>query len=139
MCCNLDGSCASFCRLIVSGKISTIYNLRWRGLSSRDSASYICCLCGRDTELIEHLSVHFHVAVSLWGFFLKQSGVGWFFPKSLVELIESWTGGVPFVRCAKILWRNILFSILWSIWKEGIKELLDERNHLGRVFLHLCY
>ena len=63
----------AFCFLAVRGKILMADNLR-RGMSL-DSISDMWSPCGRETESIGHLFIRCHVASSLWGFFLKESGV----------------------------------------------------------------
>ena len=55
-----------------------------------DTISDMCCLCGKEMELIDHLFIHCGVASSIWGFFLKQCAVSWCFLGSLLMVLEDW-------------------------------------------------
>ena len=77
----------------------------------------------REMETIDHLFLHCSVALSIWGFFLKECGVSWCFPGSLAMVFGAWRG-TRLVGNGLFLWRIIPLSMLRSIWKE--------RN--GRIF-----
>lgn len=93
----------------------------------------------REIEAIEHLFIHCHVALSICGFFLKESGMSWCFPRSLVELIESWRGCAFCEVRLDFVEDHPPFSYCGLFGKRGMKEFLVEENHLGRVVLPLCF
>lgn len=100
----------AFCWLVVTGKTSTVDNLRRRGLTT-DTISDKCSLGGREIESIDHLFIHCNVASAVWGHFLKECGVVWCLPGSLLELILGMEG-VPLNGYRLLLWRSNPFSVL---------------------------
>ena len=97
----------AFFWLAMLGKILTADVLRRRGLVS-DTISYMCCLCGREMESVDHFFIHCGVTSSIWGFFLKQCEVTLCFPGSLPMAFED-RRRAPMGGNGTILWRIILF------------------------------
>lgn len=102
----------AFYWLAVSGKISTVDNLRRRGIFS-DAIANICHLRGKEVKSVNHLFLHCKFSSSLWCLFLKQSGVWLCFPKTLEGMEESWRHS-PFFGYGLVLWRLSPFVILRS-------------------------
>lgn len=106
----------AFCWLAVASKVSTVDNLRRRGLAS-NNISDTCVMCGKEGLAI-HMFLQCELAVSIWSNFIGRSGLAWCFPKNIADMVESWQGEC-FVGCGQVLCRMIPFAILWTIWKES--------------------
>ena len=74
-------------------------------------------LCDKEEESVDHLFLQCEAAFRVWSNFIGKCDFSWCCLKSIVDVAESWLGGC-FVGCGQILWSMILFSFLWSIWKE---------------------
>ena len=128
------------CWLLVAKKISTTDSLR-RGLVSRKSFQ-TCCLCKREWESVDHLFLHCDFALCLWGYFFYACGVTWSILRSIAQLFKAWRGN-PLAGLGLILWKIIAFSILWSVWKERNKKILNGKeasweNLLSSVTLRIA-
>lgn len=75
------------CWLVVSGKVSTANNLRWRGLLL-DGSSGIRVLCEREMEVIYHLFVHRAYVRFIWRRFLEKSEASWCMTSSMVPCLK---------------------------------------------------
>lgn len=101
---------------VVSSKVSTVDNLRRRGILLDDYFD-ICVLCGMERENIDHLSFIINEFTQfIWCRFLDKCGVYWCMPSTVAKVFEAW--GIPFFGNGKMLWRMIPFAIACSLWME---------------------
>lgn len=78
----------AFCWLVVASKVSTVNNIKRRGLMS-NNISFTCVMCRRDGESVDQLFLHCKVAVSIWSSFIERCGVAWCCPKNATVVAES--------------------------------------------------
>ena len=62
----------AFCWLTVVGKVSTVDNLRRRGLTS-NNISNTCVMCGKEGS-IDHLFLQCEVVFRVWSSFIDKCG-----------------------------------------------------------------
>lgn len=107
----------AFCWLAIAGKVSVADRLR-RGITS-ENISNICVISRKkkEEESTNNLFIHSKVASEMWNYFILSCKAAWFMLSSLLELAEAWRWG-PFHGFGLILWRIILYAIIWSISKE---------------------
>ena len=95
------------------GKCLTIDNLRKRKVCILDW----CYMCKYDSETIDHLLLHYLVAMDLWAMDFGLFGVCWVMPKSIVELLACWQGRFG-RRHNGYIWIIVSYCLMWCIWKE---------------------
>jgi hypothetical protein len=49
-------------------------------------------MCKNSGESIDHLFLHFMVAIELWRTILQMFGMEWVMPRSLKDMLGSWRG-----------------------------------------------
>lgn len=111
-----DIAVEAFCWLAIASKISTLDNLRRRGLR-REFVSDMCCLCGKERESIDHLLIHCNVSSAIRGHFLRERSVEWCFLGSLSGLLEAWRGSLM-AGCINSLEAHSLFYSLVYLERE---------------------
>jgi hypothetical protein len=74
----------------------------------------MCKTCG---ESFYHLFLHCMVATKLWSMILQLFGVGWVMPRSVIEMLGSWTGQRG-SRLLVLICRMVLLCLMWCLWKE---------------------
>ncbi len=70
------------------GKILTTDNLRRRHVLIIDW----CCICKSSGESVDHLLLHYPVALDIWSFLFALTAVSWVMPKSVLECLACWPG-----------------------------------------------
>lgn len=100
--------------------------LRKRILTSDKSAKiniveqFKCVLCESEFEIVDHLFIHYPVALQCWNFIMEK--LNFFTPitNSLWEWFQAWPilYNIALFSCS---WRVTLVMVVWSIWWEQNK------------------
>jgi hypothetical protein len=69
-------------------KILTLDNLRKRNIIVMEW----CYMCKISGESIDHLFLHYMVAIELWRTIMQMFGVEWVMPRSVKDMLGSWWG-----------------------------------------------
>ena len=83
----------AFCWL-VSGNVSTD-NLRRKSLLT-EAISFVCLLCGKFREMVDHLFIHWEFSYALWCRFIAMSKVLWCFQGLWGFLLRLGSGALSF-------------------------------------------
>ena len=94
-------------------RILTFDNLMRRGwvLVNR------CCMCETAGESVNHLLVHCSVAAQLWSIVLSIFGMSRVQSRTVVSVLQSWSGGRVGKRRRKV-WFFAPHCLMWLIWLE---------------------
>ena len=95
------------------GKCLTIDYFRKRNVWILDW----CYMCQCNGELVDHLFLHFPVAMDLWSMVLCLFGVSWVMPQSVVGLLACWQGWFGHYRNEHI-WIIVPHYLMWWFWEE---------------------
>ena len=95
------------------GKCLTIDYFRKRNVWILDW----CYMCQCNGELVDHLFLHFPVAMDLWSMVLCLFGVSWVMPQSVVGLLACWQGWFGRYRNEHI-WIIVPYYLMWWFWEE---------------------
>ena len=88
-----------------------------------------CCMCKRNRETLDHLLLNCPISQELWNMLCFLFGVHWVMPRSLVELIATWSQKFHKPK-TKVLWSMIPHCLMWVIWRERNTRTFegDERS-----------
>lgn len=106
----------AFCWLAMVGKILTTDMLRRREIVM-SHVSEVRYLCKRVMESTDHLFVHCEIVSSMWEHFFNKCRIEWCVLGLLASLFTMWRG-TSLIGCRLIMWKIILFPVLWTVWKE---------------------
>ena len=106
----------------VTKKVSTVENLGKKGIMS-NNISDMCSSCTRERDLNNQLFLHIVFSVAIWNHFFSVAWFGVFqnpllrWRMSTPKMVDVWRFN-PFHGCGILLWRMVLYAILWSMWTE---------------------
>ena len=81
----------AFCWLAVAAKISSVDNLKIRGLTA-STITDTCVMCHKELKLVNHLLLHCEFTSSVWGHVIGRCGVDWCYLEKIADAAESWLG-----------------------------------------------
>lgn len=116
-----------FSWLLVQGRLNTSDMIQRRNPHIALSPSW-CSLCRKDYENIDHLMLHCEVATKLWNLLCSQTGILWATPRECKSLFIEAGGGLRSSGKAKVLWKAMVLSLTWSIWKERNARIFEEKD-----------
>lgn len=121
----------AFAWLAILGKVSTMDNLRRRGLAS-GAISNLCVLGRKEMETVDHLFIHCQFSHTLWCSFLLRCVVLWCSLGTLVGTIEAWSCS-RFYRCELDLGDLYLLISYGVFGKSGMTKCLKGLHRRWRA------
>lgn len=89
----------AFCWLAVAAKVSTVDNLRRRGMAS-SNISDICVMYDKEEKSVNYLFFHCEVAIKVWSNFIGRCNIVWCCLKNITDAVASWHVGALLVASA---------------------------------------
>ncbi|CAN1325280.1 Putative ribonuclease H protein At1g65750 [Linum perenne] len=104
---------ACFIWQVAHGSISTIDNLRRRGLQIPNR----CIMCGYDAESIRHLFFECSFAVHVWSLLSSRLSLFGPIPGAMTGILAAWKG-LNWERDFEACGEALLHGVCWCIWLE---------------------
>ncbi|KAL4282828.1 hypothetical protein GQ457_16G022450 [Hibiscus cannabinus] len=95
------------------GRVLTLVELAKRGIFR--SSSYLCALCSRESETVEHLFCHCEVVWRVWKRWAALWHLHLIVPGSLDNFLLMWDC-LPVKYFLKDIWSMSFCCIIWSTW-----------------------
>jgi hypothetical protein len=73
-------------------------------------------MCKRNGEFVDHLFLHFDVALAIWIAFFSHFGLSWVMSRSVVNMNACWWTFVSLQSA--VMWRMVPMCFLWCLWRE---------------------
>ena len=89
-------------------------------------------MCKSNGESVDHLLLHFPVAMDLWSMVLALFGVSWVMPHTVLGLLGCWQGSFSRHRNGYI-WSIVLHCLMWCLGGREIVDVLKILRDLFRI------
>ena len=89
-------------------------------------------MCKSNGESVDHLLLHFPVAMDLWSMVLALFGVSWVMPHTVLGLLGCWQGSFGCHRNGYI-WSIVPHGLMWCFWRREIVVVLKILRDLFRT------
>lgn len=116
-----------FAWLLAHGKLNTNDLVQRRNPQIQVSPSW-CCLCRKGYETLNHLMLRCEFASDLWSQFYRYLGVLRVHPRDCRSVLIEERMGPGANGRAKVLWKTMVLSLLWSIWRERNARIFDDKE-----------
>lgn len=86
-----------------------------------------CIMCRRNGESMDHLFLHYLMALNLWHCIFLLIDRHWVAPDDCANmlLIDLWGFGGN--KKAKTLWHCVVFMIFWVVWLEWNARIIEDK------------
>ena len=82
-------------------------------------------LCAKAEEGLDHVLVHCPSVWGLWATLISIPSLWWVCPYLVKDLLSGWSG-FPIRERARKLWLAAPLSLIWAIWKERNRVVLED-------------
>jgi hypothetical protein len=82
-------------------------------------------MCKHSGESIDHLLLHYEVAIELWNMVCQMFGVTWVMAGRTKDCLESWRGQRG-NRIVMHIWRMVPLCVMWCLWRERNARSFEE-------------
>jgi hypothetical protein len=65
---------------------------------------------------VDHLLLHYSLAVDLWNFALRSFGIHWVLPGKVVDLLFRWRNWLE--KHSLDIWNLGPLCLMWTLWRE---------------------
>lgn len=80
---------------------------------------------------MDNLLIHCSLTTMLWWDTLRWFNTSWAMPRSVKELMFSWTSGRRGRRLKA--WNVALLALMWVIWREKYEDFTRERDEFCSI------